>query len=181
MPASRPASRSSLAPIGPTGGGPSHSRGGPSSIGDLRPTWAFVSIAWRIPPPCRVQGFVPVAGEGVPLGCKSAAVAARPSPRTQIRGGAQDGVRRHGTFTLRPAGRLGLISRAARSEGAAGGRRCLSLRVRRPATPERRATCSRMSLRHPAGRPVNSNHGTSRHAPRRREEFAECMRRRYNY
>ena len=127
MPASRPASRSSLAPIGPTGGGPSHSRGGPSSIGDLRPTWAFVSIAWRIPPPCRVQGFVPVAGEGVPLGCKSAAVAARPSPRTQIRGGAQDGVRRHGTFTLRPAGRLGLISRAARSseERGRGGRAAL--------------------------------------------------------
>jgi hypothetical protein len=60
-------------------------------------------------------------------------------------------------FTARPAGLLRLISRAARSEGAAGGRRCLSLRVRRPATPERRTTCPRMSPRRPAGRPVNSN------------------------
>ena len=63
--------------------------------------------------------------------------------------GSTCGISIRGTSHGPAGGTPRLVSRAARREGAAGGRRCLSPplggRVRRPAAPERRAPCPRMS------------------------------------
>ena len=62
--------------------------------------------------------------------------------------GSTCGISIRGTSRGPAGGTFRLISWAARNEGAAGGRRCLSPsfgRVRRPAVPSRRAPCPRMN------------------------------------